>query len=109
MAQTFGAGLWAANVGAVLSGPVTWGLTSPYNPLGWGVGPASGPQDHAITCDPVQGKQGGALGHGKAAVLGSTGTKKEKGLTIQREGPTPAGGPEVQPRKLGRDLQAGKF
>lgn len=49
------------------------------------------------------------MGHCKAAVLGNTGTKREKGLPIQREGPKQAGGPEVQLLKLGRDLQVGKF
>lgn len=76
----------------------------PYNHLSWGVCPASGPQYHAITCDSVQGKQGGSLGHCKAAVRGSSGTKKEKGLTIQREGPKQAADPEVQLLELGRDL-----
>lgn len=44
-----------------------------------------------------------------AAVLGKTGTKKEKGLTIQKEGPKQAGDPEVQLLELGRDLQGRKF
>lgn len=35
--------------------------------------------------------------------------RKKRGLTMQREGPEQAGGPEVQPLRLGRDLQVGKF
>ena len=99
-----GAGCWAENTGAVLAGPVMWGVSPPSTTIWSGVfgQPAAPGLMPLLVTQCVLGGRGGGEGGwlwttAKLLPSGAQGTKRERGLTIQGEGSQAQLRPEVQP------------
>lgn len=102
------AGCWPAN-----RSNVCWACPGvpphPHNPWAGVLAPLAALSLMSLLVTAGRG-WGGTLSHCKAAVLQAQVTKKERGLTIQGQGPRPVweGLPGVQPLEAGKDLQVGE-